>query len=356
MATNSKPLREADHLSEYDVIVLDPAAVLGSATSGQIDEIPPGAYRQLSDELDVRSSELFAFFSNGGLLVAGLEPPAFLHAPGIAGFVDSYRWWWNNLGIWSASSDPKHYLTIGRGTSTQIEEPGHPAETYIRNLADYFVRISAPLPIGAVVLATSKAGDPIAVEVSVRDGAAILVPGGGALGGTGLRQLLARQLAELRFGQSADWQLKAEVAELEALSFETARIKEARDQSVSKLRGIRERKQRLLAIPAVQNVLTYYRKATAGTPTPEQTLPQLYKLVEQIEDRLGGPSAVSEKLGIPIATLKRLKRLASDPKYDIRHGVQEGEAQPIAPDHLAAAMSDAKGLVRAFLDHEFENL
>jgi len=260
------------------------------------------------------------------------------------------------MGIGSASSNLEGNLVLGRGTSIHIEEPGHPAESYLRSLAEYYVRVSGQLPHGSVVLATTKAEDPIGVEVPVRDGAAILVPGGGDLGGSGLRQLLAHQAAELRFGQSTDWQLSAEAAALEAMNSETARIKDVRAQSASKLRDIRERKRRMLDVPTIQNVLTYYRKATAGTPTPQQALPQLYKVVEQIEDRLGGPSAVTDRLGIPTAVIKGLKRLASNPKYDIRHGTQDGPAQPVAPEELADAIHDADALVMAFLNYEFERM
>jgi hypothetical protein len=76
------------------------------------------------------------------------------------------------------------------------------------------------------------------------------------------------------------------------------------------------------------------------------------KLVEIVTDRLGGEKAAAQELAIPLEALKRIKRLASDPQFDVLHPPQESQVS-IDPAQFQRALNDGRLIFERLLEYEY---
>ena len=133
------------------------------------------------------------------------------------------------------------------------------------------------------VLAENRAREPIAIEVVVGSGAAILVP---PIKNDALAAWFHFALEETltsRLGSRSQWQLAIERDLQEERDRLLAQIRDVRLSVEKQLAEIRAVKESLFKIEALDRARTYIEKATSGTPTPNQSLPQLRKLIETVK-------------------------------------------------------------------------
>ncbi len=119
-------------------------------------------------------------------------------------------------------------------------------------------------------------------------------------------------------------------------------MKVVRSQADDRLSHVRNVKHKVLQLPYVARAVRFYETATQGTATPAKSLPNLYKVVETVEYRFGGEKQAAEKLGVSATSLKKIKRLANDPEFAIRHAPEETISEVQAKEFQAAIDDTAK--------------
>jgi hypothetical protein len=345
-----------DNLAQYQAIILEPSWPFYQAEPGTQANFAENGHELLRILLSRRSTELPDFFDNYGVLFVALEEPVTSFGGYLSGEFDydNYSWWLQTLRLPLGGSDARFLVTAGFGTSLQIREPGHPFETYLRLAGSYKVRINPDVSAAPSIsiLAENRPHQPVAIEMPVQSGSAILVP---PIKDDGLASWFHHAVMETlvsRTGVPSEWQLAAERELQERRNQVLSKIRAERLSVEKQLAEVRTVKESLLKIDAVDRARTYLGNATSRTPTAGHSLPQLRKLIETVADRLGGEKMAAEKLGIPVENLKRINRLASDPRFDVVHPPQESVVS-IDPAKFQRALKDGRLIFERLLEYEY---
>lgn len=160
---------------------------------------------------------------------------------------------------------------------------------------------------------------------------------------------------DLRF-VDREWALEEELALRTQLGDALRQLRAAREDASARLRRIREVKDRVLAEQHVRRAISYWDRATRPGTSAADAFQELYRMQEMLE-RLHGNSerGLAEGLGIPMARLKSLKRLANAPEHDFRHATIGDPTRPPA-DEVLAALEDARAIVQAFIERRYRQL
>lgn len=349
-------LVEASYLAEYDAIVLEPCWLLLSVPSdGEAHLVEHQDLLKFVEAANRHGDEFNDFYRNGGILFVLLDEPCLISSEDLLGNalqVHSYEWWLSSIKQRLSSSAFDTAVRVTPGTSIVIREPGHPLENYLRLVSSYPLHIRPRvLRPEDVVLATDRVGNPIAVEIPMEQGALILVPAEPGANTTELNDGIM-SILNRRLGPASRWHLTKE-RELQQELDDLLRVsRDNREEIESRLALVRASKVKLLAIPAIERILRYHEKAIEGTPTPFKSLPELRKMVEAIEYRLGGDTRAARMLQLTSADFKRIKRLASDPGYDVRHPVQDS-TNLVDPAQFDRALYTASTMVENLLELEY---
>lgn len=78
----------------------------------------------------------------------------------------------------------------------------------------------------------------------------------------------------------------------------------------------------------------------------------LYKAIEVLEDLYGGEHPLPDALGVDRARTKRVKRLANEEKYELRHADSKG-MESVHHSEVQEALDVGRELVQKFLDRRY---
>lgn len=351
----AQALPKAHHLTEYDAIVLEPSWIVGQLPGGMADAMSIDHYEYVAGDLRQRSSQLSDFFNNRGLLVVALEEPAHLtlqefQAPAIS----SYDWWMTSLGLsWQVSADTGLFLMPGSGQVGLVTDPNHSFGPYLELNRGFSVRLNDRVADdeNVSILAESRVKNAVAVEVTVLSGAAVLVPPPQSPQYRDLLYSATEEVLHARGAGDSRWKLGIEATLEGELAQALAQMRVIRSNADDRLRRVREVKRRVLQLPHVARAVRFYETAIQGAPTPAKSLPNLYKLVETVEYRFGGEKQTAEKLGISVSAFKRIKRLANDPEFAIRHAPEIAISE-VKSKELHQAVEDAAGILLLLIEME----
>ena len=348
-------LSGAHHLTEYDAIVLEPSWVIGLLPGSVGEAMNWDHYEYVSSELPHRSSQLSDFFNNTGLLVVALEQPARLTMHEFnASDISSYDWWMTSLGLpWQVTADVGLFLSPGSGQVGLVTDPAHPFGAYVELNSGFAVRLSDGVVAAdhVAILAENRVQKAVAVEVTVSQGRAILVPAPQSQHCRDLLYSTTELVLSQRGASDAHWKLAIETGLEEELDVALEQVKVIRSRADERLRHVREVKHLVLQLPHVARAVRYYELATQGMPTPAKSLPHLYKAVETIEYRFGGEKQAADMLGVSGNTLKRIKRLANDPEFAIRHA-PENTVSEMEAREFDSAVKDTARIVLLLIEKE----
>ncbi len=199
-------------------------------------------------------------------------------------------------------------------------------------------------------MATTRIGDAVAAEMSVGEGLVLLVPSGvdDAQLLTALEEIL---VARERYRES--WLLPEEAAlnQAEAELLEATRKRRA--EYAARARALRELRGSVMQDVDVRRAIGYYENGVSATRAIKTAMYDLYKLVELLEDNLGGSedSLVSE-LGVDKSIFKRIKKLANQKQLDFRHA-KSGETEGADAADIQQARDDARVLVQKFIEYRY---
>jgi hypothetical protein len=352
-------LVEASYLAEYDAIVLEPCwPLLSLPSDGEAQLVDHEDLLKFVEAANRHGDEFNDFYKNGGILFVLLDEPCLISSEGLLGNrldVHSYGWWLPSIQQRLSSSVFETTVRVKRGTSIVIREPGHPLEDYLRLVSSYPLQIRPQaLRLEDVILATDRIGNPIAVEMPMEQGAIILVP---PEPGTTTAELNKGIMATLnrRLGPATRWHLTRERALQQELDDLVRASRDNREEIESRLGLVRANKVKLLAIPAIERILRYHEKAIESTLTPFKSLQELHKMVEAIEHRLGGDAHAARMLQLTSADFKRIKRLASDPVYDVRPAAQDS-TDSVDSAQFDRALGTASTMVERLLELEYSRM
>jgi hypothetical protein len=330
------------------MIVLEPSAVLGIPAGVAGAATGWNQYTPIASELPQRSSELPAFFNNRGILVVALEQPAQLTMPGFqVADISSYDWWMTCLGLsWKLTADAGLFLASGSGQVALVTDPAHPFGLYIELNSGFVVRLSDAVAADehVTILAENRVQKAVAIEVTVSQGRAILVPAPQSQQWRDILYSTSELVWSQRGADDARWRLRTETALEEDLNRALEEVKVIR-------RRVREVKHQVLQLPHVARAVRYFETAIQGTPTPAKSLPHLYKAIETIEYRFGSEKQAAEALGVSVNTFKRIKRLANDPEFAIRHAPEDSVSEVKAAE-FDAAIKDVASIVLLLIEME----
>jgi hypothetical protein len=233
-----------------------------------------------------------------------------------------------------------------------VLEPGHPFESFLREIRFYRFRLSRNWR-NLVVLAENRAGDPVAVEVPCRRGALILLPPPTTEGQEHLLDLAVYKALQSRLGVAHEWVVSDEkrlIADRDAVLRQMREKREGIDQQLARVREIKEV---LLQTLHVSRAIGYYKKATGGTPTPKTSIPVLWNLVEMLREHFNrGTSTLATLLSLPKEDLEFLDALANNRDLDLRH-TTSGQPKPVEPAELQRALAIGKAVVEATIEYEY---
>jgi hypothetical protein len=301
-----------------------------------------------------RTNELELFLKSGGVVVIKVQPRSILFATDLYDErheVDSTEW--VNAAVAEfgyVRNRGKPLVVPGSGREILIRELDHPFESVIRRANGYTGRIPAELFELAepVLVATTRIGDPVAAEISVGAGLVLLLPSG--VDGAELLKVLEGLLSS-RERHRQTWLMPKEVAL-------TEEDKAVRAETRDRLASIATQQQDLAELRAtvmkdlnVTRAVDYYESGTSATRPIERAMQDLYKLVELLEHYFGGSEEkLASGLGVPKSRFKHIKKLANQPKLDIRHA-ESGETEGADVAEVQQAREDAQTLVQRFIEH-----
>jgi hypothetical protein len=98
--------------------------------------------------------------------------------------------------------------------------------------------------------------------------------------------------------------------------------------------------------------MSYWNRITQEGTSAARIMQDLYKLIELLEHLYGGEHALPEALGVDLTRIKRVKRLANEEKYDLRHADSK-ETQAVRPPEVQDALEVGRDLVQRFLDRRY---
>jgi hypothetical protein len=361
-ATSILPLKDARYLGDYEAIVIDLRwgslmAFEGAAPGGSL-EIAEKLAEQTYAVLEQRSKELESFLAGGGVLVAKVHPASTVWGRGprynaLTFEVDSTYWLVSQVY-------PLRYVSVagygppllpGTGHEIVIREVGHPLETVIAEANEYTgIVAKQALDIdGAVLLATTRIGDPIAAELPVGTGQVFLLPSG--VDDNKLMVVL-EEILSTRERHRQTWLLPEEVA---LIADENALRTGTRD----KLKSLSVRQKALAELRSsairgnlnLSRAITYFENGTSASRPIKNAMQDLHKLVDLLEDYFGGSEDdLALGLGVTKSTFKQIKKLANQPIHDSRHA-KTGEIEGPAAAEVDMARENARVLVQRFVEH-----
>jgi hypothetical protein len=358
--SRSDPLVHAHYLGDYEAILvdLDWASLLGlrdAPDPGEVSEVTVGFVRDIKEKLEERSAQLDQFLKAGGVLVAKVKPISVMWAPhqyvpNQPESVSTTRWIEAQVPhlLYAALAGPS--FETGSGHEIVVRETGHPFENVLSDAAGYDARISAKLfqVEGTVLLATTRIGDPVAAEMPVDRGVVFLLPSG--VDDDQLLQALDDILAT-RQRHRQNWLLPEEAALIEAEKVLLEATRERRVQLVDRGKSLNELRESVMKDVDVRRAISYYENGVSATRAIKQAMYDLYKLVELLEDNLGGSEDVlASTLGVQKTDFKRIKKLANQRKLDFRHA-KSGETEGADVAEIDQAREDARVLVQKFIEH-----
>jgi hypothetical protein len=200
-----------------------------------------------------------------------------------------------------------------------------------------------------ILLATSRIGDPVAVEIPVGDGLVFLLPSG--VDDQQLETALEEILA-LRDRHRQTWLLPEEASLIEAESAIRAEARSkladlvAQQKAIADLRASVMRENVNLA-----RAISYYENGTSATRPIQRGMQDLHKLVDLLEDYFGGSEdGLASGLGVPKSHFKHIKKLANQPQLDFRHA-RSGETEGADAAEIEQGRNDARALVVRFVEY-----
>lgn len=361
-AHGKNQLDTADFLGEYDAISLDPSWALFGIQPGQRVDWPQEYanlhnFEAMTAIFERRSEELWAFFTNGGLLVVRLIQPATLAITGLTATLNTYAWWYETAYRASDHAIPPnwHWIQFGSGTTSRLLEPGHPFESYLRTASVYQARLTGNR--GRLIsLAENRTGNPVAAEIPCQTGALILVPPPASEGAEYMLDAAIQTGLDSRLGIAHEWMVPEEQALREKRDAIMREMREKRDDVDRELARSRDRKAAVLQIAHVERAIGYYRKATDNTPRPRIAIPALWNTVEMLRDYYTkGTSTLASMLNRPKDELEFLNTLANNKDLDLRHTTSR-EPTAVTPAQLQRALAIGKAIVAALIEYEYTKL
>lgn len=357
-------LHAAPHLGEYDAVVYDEMST-SVASDLKVDPgFEVGSERNVVTNVQAllgrRREEATSLLRGGGLLVvrvrafSGLVEQNQFFGTSHPARVNLADWWFRILDYLPALADRGvAVIELAMGDTVMIEEPGHAFEACLLSTTSYAATIAQHVAHekGATVLATNRAGIPIAAEINVGAGSLLLVPSGTTR--DGLERAIVETLT-IRRAHRAAWPVPEEVIALANYRAVTEELREKHAASVTELGDIFAMKERIFSEPDVAKVLRYHRKATAGTTSIRDSLRHLALMVEVLEGLYGGERQLPGALGVSLATVKSIKKIANHAPSAVRHATVGPEAE-IDRTEYSEAIDNAEVLVQAFISRRYDD-
>jgi hypothetical protein len=354
-------LSSAEYLGEYAAIVLEPTwkemAGMDSPPPGMTKEVEGRVVDQVDRFLKRRSLELRDFLRLDGVLVVKLELPSGLFFPGnmteVSASVDTHEWWLKAVGLGSAYRQNEFSFEIGHGAAgVELTEPGHGFEETLLKAKGYTVRLDrafAELPM-VTVLATNRTREPVAAEIRLDRGTAILLPS--RIDDATLREDI-KTILTARMPLAEIWTRPEELQIRKDYEDVLSRMRQERDKHQKILAGIKAVKAAVLKDADVKRAVAYFRNGTDPTRPIKQAMGDLYKLVEFLEALHGGSEdTLATDLNVPKSRFKSIKKLANQPSLDFRHATK-GETSGADAAEVETARADARVLLQAFLNKRY---
>jgi hypothetical protein len=358
-AHGKEQLEHADYLAEYDAIDLDPSWVLFGIQPGQHVTWPQESanlhnFEVMKALLERRSSELWSFFTNGGLLVVRLVAPGTLEISGLREFLNSFAWWYETAYRASDHAIPPtwDWIQAGSGDTAQVLEPGHPFENYLRLASVYQARLTGNRA-RLISLAENRTGNPVAAEIACQDGALVLVPAPLHDGVEDLLDAAIQAALDSRVGVVNQWPVDEERSLSDQRDAILREMREKREDVDRQLVRSRERKAAVMKLVHVERAIGYFRKATDGVPLPKVAVPALWNMIEMLRDHYTkGYAQLAAMLDVPKDDLEFLNTLANNKALDLRHATSGGPTA-VTPAEVQRARAIGKAVVAAVIDYEY---
>ena len=344
-------LIDPHYLAEYEAIILEPSwVVLGIQGEGTVGGVSAAEFM-----LHRRSIELGEFFTAGGLLVVWLIPVETRLSYTGHNYLDNHVWWAAHLDISYTTGLQDPLIAPGSGVSIQPVEPGHAFEKYLESRPKYVARLAQHIEQleHVTVLATNRAGDPVAAEIAVGAGSIVIVP---PPGGDKQRELLSEAInatLKTRSGLGFEWKVPEEL-ELDAERTEVLRRLRDERRKFDEMRAVQ---QRVLAevfkTIEVRRALKAWREATGPGATPKKAMYALHGMLEMLTGYFGtGRAEVAQTLGVSHKSMNRIAELANRRTLNLRH-TMEGKPEDVDPDEYNRILAEAHGIVQAFINYSY---
>lgn len=338
---HSVTLRNAQDLSEYDVLIVQPT--FRWLVDTEPDWGSTGGRATFADRglIEGRRRELLRLLRRGGVVIALLGPLSTQggsprHAISFITGTDE-----DSMGIESRS-----------GRSLDVLDAEHPATEYLASGLTWLVTLKrgalAGDPFGAP-LAESREGEVVAYEELFGGGHILWVPPPNSAPQWQTLYSMAARVWELRSELAAGSGEEAEL--LERLAQLDADYRAKRQSVLKEVRRIREaRLQFVEEDTAVKRAQALMRAARSYGPA--KALQTYAQMLEHIEQQYGGERASREALGYSAGTAAKITIPANNPAYFSRHA-GAGEPQPVPDEVLSDAAKAAEDVLRCFEDRRF---
>lgn len=360
----AKPLLAARYLGDYDAIVVEPIwetliGITGGPGPGEQAQTTVEIATKASAGLQQRSNELQRFIEAGGVLVIKVQARSSIWGQGsrydsLYYEVDSIYWFVSTIRplAYVARVYGSALFLPDSGRGIEFREVGHPLEDVVRDAKSYSGTVAKEVlgQDGTTLLAATRIGDPVAVELVVGSGLVLLVPSG--VDDAKLDLALA-EILQTRARHRQTWLLPQE----RSLVDEERALRAGTSES---LKALAERQRELadLRTSVMQSNLNlaravaYYENGTSPTRSAERAMQDLHKLVDLLEDYFGGSEEkLATGLGVDKSRFKHIKKLANQPKLDIRHAAS-GVTEGADAEEVDQAREDARVLVQRFIEVE----
>jgi hypothetical protein len=344
-------LVDPHYFGEYEAIVVEPTwNVLGLR-----EETGTAVITAAELMLQRRSNELDVFFENGGLLVVYLIPVVQRISYTGQTYLDNHVWWARHLGLPYQSDLLERLVSDGSGVSIRSVEPGHAFEAYLESGPRYHARLGQYIARydHVTVLATNRAGEPVAAEVAVEAGSVVIVP---PPDGNERRTLLAHAVEDTlktRFGLGFEWKLPEELELDQERSSLLRQLRNERKRLDDRRAAMQRIKVDVFKTTEVRRALNYWREATGPGATPKRAMFALHSTLEMLTGYFGtGRSEVAQTLGVSHKSMNRIAELANRRTLNLRH-TMEGDPDDIDPDEYNRILSDGHAIIQAFINYSY---
>jgi hypothetical protein len=343
--TRESSLSQSDYFAEHEAILLAPTwDVLGVFST----TVPVLA----EQELDRRSAELETFFENAGLLVVLLTAGSKRLSAMGAGYFDNHYWWTRELGLRPL---PSPLVVDGTGGMINPLEPGHSFEAYLESAPPYKARLDTSITAQSqvTVLATNRAGEPIAAEIAVEAGSVVIVPPPANDAQMKLLMEAIEATLKTRFGVGFEWRVPEELElEQERLHI-LGELRDKRAALDQKRAEVQRIKAEIFQTIEVRRALNYWREATGPGATPKKAMYALHAMLEMFDGYFStGRPEVAKILGISHNSMKRITELANRRTLNLRH-TTGGTPEDIDPGEYERILREAHDIVQAFINWNF---